>query len=208
MPAELVYSLALNRSEAGDFDGAAALFRNRFFAREEGGTNVRQVWVEVKTMQALRQAAAGQCEAAIATAKGISAEVPGLAFTRDGMGPFVDSARTEYLLGIAESRCGRAARAAERWRRAAAATGLAQLVWAHAAAKKLEGYDDAAWRTRLEAALGHAENGSPYQAGMLETALGNQAAARAHFEEAILLPDRLLTHHLSRLALAGTAIPE
>jgi hypothetical protein len=38
MPAELVYSLALNRAEAGDFDGAAALFRNRFFAREEGGT--------------------------------------------------------------------------------------------------------------------------------------------------------------------------
>ena len=94
MPAELVYSLALNRSEAGDFDGAAALFRNRFFAREEGGTNVRQVWVEVKTMQALRQAAAGQCEAAVATAKGIGAEVPGLAFTRDGMEPFVDSART------------------------------------------------------------------------------------------------------------------
>src|ERR1700689_4311200 len=75
MPAELVYSLALNRAEAGDFDGAAALFRNRFFAREEGGTNVRQVWVEVQTMQALRQAAAGQCEAAAATAKGIGAAV-------------------------------------------------------------------------------------------------------------------------------------
>ena len=212
MAAELVYSLALNRSETGDFAGAAALFRNRFFAREEGGTNVRQVWVEVKTMQALRQAAAGQCEAAVATAKGIGAEVPGLAFTRDGMGPFVDSARIEYLLAVVDSRCGRAARAVERWRRATVATASAQLVWARAAAKKLDGYDDAAWRVRLEAALGRAENGaetgSPYVAGMLEAALGRQAAARAHFEAAILLPDRLMAHHLSRLALAGTAVPE
>jgi tetratricopeptide (TPR) repeat protein len=208
MPAELVYSLALNRAEAGDFDGAAALFRNRFFAREEGGTNVRQVWVEVKTMQALRQATAGQCEAARATVKGIGAEVPGLAFTHDGMERFVDSARTEYLLAVVDSRCGRAVQASERWRRAAASTGTAQLVWARAAAKKLDGYDDAAWRKRLEEALGHAENGSPYQAGMLEIELGRQAAARAHFEEAILLPDHLLSHHLSRLAMAGTAIPE
>jgi tetratricopeptide (TPR) repeat protein len=208
MPAELVYSLALNRSEAGDFDRAAALFRNRFFAREEGGTNVRQVWVEVKTMQALGQSAAGQCEAAAATAKRVGAEVTGLAFTRDGMGPFVDSARTLYLLAVADSRCGRSAQAANRWRRASAATGPAQLVWARAAAKKLDGFDDAAWHKRLEEALGRAENGSPYLAGMLEMALGRQAAARAHFEDAILLPDRRLAHHLSRLAMAGTAIPE
>jgi hypothetical protein len=82
------------------------------------------------------------------------------------------------------------------------------LVWARAAAKKLDGFDDAAWHKRLEEALGRAENGSPYLAGMLEMALGRQAAARAHFEDAILLPDRRLAHHLSRLAMAGTAIPE
>jgi tetratricopeptide (TPR) repeat protein len=34
MPNVLVYELALNRAEAGDYDGAAGLFRDRFFSRE------------------------------------------------------------------------------------------------------------------------------------------------------------------------------
>ena len=208
MPAELVYSLALNRAEAGDFDGAAALFRNRFFPREEGGTNVRQVWVEVKTAQALSQAVAGQCEAAVATVRGIGAEVSGLAFTRDGMEPFVNAPRTQYLLAQVDANCGRAAQAEERWRAVAATTGAAQLVWARAAAKKLAGYDEAQWRPRLEAALAHEAEGSPYAAGMLEAALGHQSAAHAHFEEALVLPDRGLAHHFSRLAMAGTAMPQ
>jgi Flp pilus assembly protein TadD len=43
MPTSLVYELALNRAEAGNYSGAVDLFRNRFFGSEEGGTNVRQV---------------------------------------------------------------------------------------------------------------------------------------------------------------------
>ena len=31
MPSALVYELALNRAESGDYEGATALFRNRFF---------------------------------------------------------------------------------------------------------------------------------------------------------------------------------
>ena len=208
MPAELVYSLALNRAEAGDFDGATALFHNRFFPREEGGTNVRQVWVEVKLLQALSDAGAGKCEAAAATARDIGAEVPGLAFTRDGMEPFVNAARTQYLLGQADARCGRTARASARWRSVGAAKGAMNLVWAHAAAKKLGNYSDAEWRKRVETALSRAEGRSSYMAGMLELALGNQAAARARFAEELRLPDRGLAHHLSRLAMSGAAIPE
>ena len=208
MPAELVYSLALNRAEAGDFDGATALFRNRFFPREEGGTNVRQVWVEVKLLQALSDAGTGKCEAAAATVRDIGAEVPGLAFTRDGMEPFVNAARTQYLLGQADARCGRTAQASGRWQRVAAAKGAMNLVWARAAARKLAGYDDAAWRKRVETALSRAEDRSPYMAGMLELALGDQAAAHARFAEGLRLPDRGLAHHLSRLAMNGAAIPE
>jgi tetratricopeptide (TPR) repeat protein len=208
MPSELVYSLALNRAEAGDFEGATALFRNRFFPREEGGTNVRQVWVEVKTLQALSQAAAGQCEAAAATARDMGAAVPGLAFTRDGMEPFLNAARTQYLLGQADARCGRTTQASARWQRAAAAKDGMDLVWARAAARKLGGYDDAAWRKRLEAALSTAEDRSPYMAGMVDLALGNQAGARARFVEQLRLPGRGLVHHLSRLAMNGAAAPE
>jgi Cytochrome c biogenesis factor len=57
MPAPLVYELILNLAEAGDFDKAVALFHNRFFQREEGGTNVRQVWLEVQLQHAMSCAA-------------------------------------------------------------------------------------------------------------------------------------------------------
>ncbi|PYX40036.1 MAG: hypothetical protein DMG81_07685, partial [Acidobacteria bacterium] len=47
-PPSLIFELILNLAEAGSFDRALALFHNRFFPRQEGGTNVRQVWVEVQ----------------------------------------------------------------------------------------------------------------------------------------------------------------
>ena len=211
MPAELVYALALDRAEALEFAGAIALFHGRFFPREEGGTNVRQVWVEVKILQALTQAAAGQCDSAMAAVEGIGAEVDGLPFTKDGLQPFVHAPRTEYLLGQVEARCGRASQAAEHWRRVAAATGIADLIWAWGAAKKLDGYNHAEWTNRLEAglaqALVQAVSGPPYNAGVLEAALGKHAAW-AHFQQTLLLPDRMMSHHLSRLAMAGTGLPE
>src|SRR5437899_10002580 len=52
MPTSLVYELALNRAQDGNYKGGIDLFHNRFFSSEEGGTNVRQVWVEVKLQQA------------------------------------------------------------------------------------------------------------------------------------------------------------
>ncbi len=208
MPAELVYELALDFVEAQEFDAAIALFHDRFFAREEGGTNVRQVWVEVKTLQALTQAAAGQCDTAVAAVDGMGAEVPGLAFTKDGLQTFVDAPRTQYLLGQVDARCGRTAGATERWRRVAASTGIAELVWAWGAAKKLDGYDNAEWSKRLEAALARAEPGQPYTVGVLEAVLGKKSEAWAHFQQTILLPDRLMSHHLARMAMAGVGLPE
>ena len=212
MPAELVYALALDRAEALDFDGARALFRGRFFPREEGGTNVRQVWVEVNILQALSEAAAGRCSAAMPVADGIGAEAPGLPFTKDGLRPFVDAPRTQYLIGQVESRCGHAPQAAERWHRVAATTGLADLVWAWGAAKKLDGYDGAEWSKRLETALAQAlvraESGPPYNAGALEAVLGKRSEAWAHFQQVLLLPDRMMSHHLSRMAMSGTGLPD
>src|SRR6202044_2843955 len=52
MPTSLVYELILNLTEAGEFEKAASLFHDRFFQREEGGTNVRQVWLEVQLQHA------------------------------------------------------------------------------------------------------------------------------------------------------------
>jgi len=208
MPAELVYALALERAEDRDFEGATALFHDRFFAREEGGTNVRQVWVEVKTMQALAEAAGGKCDAALALTDSLAHEAPGLPFTKDGLAVFVDAAGTQYLIGQVESRCGRENQAKERWRRVAQAAGTADLVWAWGAARKLDGYDQAAWHQRAETALPRAESGSPYVAGTIQAALGQKSAAWAGFRQTFLLPDRHMSHHLARLAMAGAGLPD
>jgi tetratricopeptide (TPR) repeat protein len=203
MPRELVYALALERAEAREFDGARALFRDRFFAREEGGTNVRQVWVEVNILQALSDAAGGKCGDAINAVDALGRAVAGLPFTEDGLEAFVDAPRTQYLIGQVEAHCGHAPQAKERWRRVVAVTGSDGLVWAWGAARKLDGYDNAEWAKRLEAALPQAETGTPYNAGVLELVVGKHAAAWAHFQQTLTLPDRMMAHHLSRLAMAG-----
>src|SRR5207247_3319804 len=61
MPTSLVYELALNRAEEGNYKGAIDLFQNRFFGSEEAGTNVRQVWLEGKLQQAIGLDGMGQC---------------------------------------------------------------------------------------------------------------------------------------------------
>lgn len=208
MPAALIYELALNRSEAGDHDGAVALFRNRFFPREEGGINVRQVWIEVRLQQALALARERKCNAALRAGGQLDTEVPGLEFTRDGLATILDSPRVNFLLGEMQLSCGRAQQASEHFHRAAEASGLPQIRWVWEASRKLENYDAAQWRERLETALAQAElnleSGSNtvwwlYTAAMLEQALGRAEAARARFKQVFLLPDRMLVYHLSRV---------
>jgi tetratricopeptide (TPR) repeat protein len=212
MPAELVYALALDRAEALEFDGALALFHDRFFPREEGGTNVREVWVEVNILQALSDAANNRCDAALPAVERLGAEAAGLPFTKDGLGPFVDAPRTQYLIGQVEAHCGRELQAKERWRKVAGAAGATDIVWAWGAARKLDGYDNAEWIKRLEAALAQAGAQAgyapPYTVGVLEILLGKKTAAWAHFQQALMLPDLRMSHHLSRLATTGAGLPQ
>jgi tetratricopeptide (TPR) repeat protein len=209
MPTALVYELALNREEAGDFKGALDLFHGRFFPREEGGTNVRQVWFEVQLQQVLSAARNGNCAGALAGSEHLGTPVPDLAFTKDGLEPMLQSARTNYLLGTIESQCERPERAQARYSRAAQASELNQLVWARAAAEKLPGFDGTKWTGLLKSALaqsqvqrdlGSATSWSLYNSGLLKSALGDKESASADFEAALLLPDRLLAYHLIRLA--------
>ena len=68
-PSSLIFELIFNLAEAGDFQRAESLFRNRFFPREEGGTNVRQVWVEVELQKMLASARNGHCADALVLAE-------------------------------------------------------------------------------------------------------------------------------------------
>ena len=181
MPTSLVYELALNRAEEGNYQAAMDLFKNRFFGREEGGTNVRQVWIEVNLQRALALARTNHCKDALAVSKSMGSPVNGLVFTQDGLTPFLDSARSQFLLGEVSQACGQKNDANELYRRAAQATGPSDIVWTWASARKLDGYDPEKWQTRLNAALSQADsnvrtNSSPgwwlYTAGVLQIALG------------------------------------
>jgi tetratricopeptide (TPR) repeat protein len=216
MPTMLVYELGLSRAEAGDYDGATRLFQNRFFGREEGGTNVRQVWVEVKLTQALGLGRAGRCQDALAVAKGLRSPVVGLAFTEDGLKEVVESPRSNYLFAEVFEVCGQKAEAEKRYQLASQSpknsqSVVSQIVWKWAAARKQTGYDPDLWHERLTAALSEVESNSRagtsawllYTKGVLEIALGRQQDGESSLRQTLLLPETQMSHHFARLALDG-----
>jgi tetratricopeptide (TPR) repeat protein len=106
LPASLVYKLALALSDAGRFDDAERQFPGRFFPREEGGINVRQVYLEVRLRRALALAASKDCRKAQEITGALARPVPGLEFTRDGLDAILATTRFKTLLaGVAEP-CG------------------------------------------------------------------------------------------------------
>jgi tetratricopeptide (TPR) repeat protein len=208
-PSGLIFELILNLAESGDFDRADALFRNRFFPREEGGTNVRQVWGEVQLERLLALADNKHCDDALAAVKKFGMPEADLVFTRDGMESIVNAARTQYLLGTVYASCDEQDEAQAKFQIASKASGSDQVLWAWRASKKLPGFDENQWRNRLKSALEQADSHSEtssfagwwyYNAGALEAALGNQQQAEAKFRQALLLPDRMLAYHSTRLA--------
>ena len=136
-------------------DGAAALLRNRFFPRQEGGPNVRQVWVEVQLRRALSLASAGHCDRAMLMAAELGYEVPGVSFTNNGLEPFVNSGRTNDLLGKLNASCGKNEDARTHFTAAGAKSGAGEMVWACMAAKELPGFEANQWTARLQSALEH-----------------------------------------------------
>ena len=212
MPSSIVFELALNLAESGDYDRASALFHDRFFPREEGGTNVRQVWVEVQLLSALDNAKHGQCDQAGVIARELGSPVAGVSFTSDGMEPFINSARTNYWLGEMAMQCKMPEPAKQHFAIAAGKPGSGETVWAWLAAKQLPGFDVSQWTGRLESALqqasGMTESSSfagwwVYDHAMLNRALGHEQRAQQDFRRVFLLPDRLLSYHLAREAMAA-----
>ncbi|MGH9495412.1 MAG: tetratricopeptide repeat protein, partial [Candidatus Sulfotelmatobacter sp.] len=211
-PSGLIFELILNLAESGDFDRAERLFRNRFFPREEGGTNVRQVWGEVQLEKLLALADNKHCGDALAGAKRFGTAEIDLPFTHDGMEPIINAGRTQYLLGTVYASCSQQEDAQAKFQTASKATGPDQVLWAWRASKKLTGFDEQQWRGRLSSALEQADSRSEtssfagwwyYNAGALEAAMGNQQQAEAKFRQALLLPDRMLAYHNTRLARLG-----
>jgi predicted Zn-dependent protease len=216
MPLALVYELALNKAEAGDFAGATSLFHDRFFGREEGGTNVRQVWIEVKLEQIQSLAKTGRCKEALAEANAIGKPTAGLDFTQNDLDPFLNSARAKYLLAEARDSCGEKSEASAAFKQIAAETELSTLFWANQAVKHLDNYDAAAWAVRLTSSTSRAEDQSQhttskvwstYITGILRLAAGQTEAGRHDLRDGLLLPDSRMSHHYIRLALSNSIQP-
>jgi tetratricopeptide (TPR) repeat protein len=104
-PATLIYKLAMALAEAGRFDEAEAQFRGRFFPRAEGGTNVREIYLEVKVRRALALSAKGDCAGALRIVDGLKDPAPGLAFTEDGLEPFIASTTFAQMIGEVRKPC-------------------------------------------------------------------------------------------------------
>jgi tetratricopeptide (TPR) repeat protein len=211
MPTPLTYELILNLAEAGDFDKAEAMFHNRFFQREEGGTNVRQVWLEVDLQKALSLARHAHCPEAVNIADHIAQPVPDLLFTHDGLQPFLASARFNYLLGSTYKACNLSQKAQSHFTEAAQSSNLNEAIWSWKASQELPNTERSVARQKLEAALNRVRNDPAsdsatgrwlYQAGMLDRELGNAQQANKEFRDALLQPDQMMTYHLTRLAMS------
>ena len=188
MPANLVYALALALAEDGRAAEAEKLFAGRFFPREEGGLDARQVQFEVALRKALTER------------KGAGA------LAND---PFAQSARAQYYLGEAESLAGNQEAARGHWQQALkTGRGPWEQVFAYKAAEKLG--EGAAWREKLAGALDRMrpetdESRNPgmqaYARGLMLQALGRESEADAAFRRALTAPDRLLSHYYTRMAM-------
>jgi tetratricopeptide (TPR) repeat protein len=212
MPSQLVYELILNLAESGEFDKATALFRNRFFAREEGGTNVRGIWLEVQLQHAISLKQSGHCSEATNIVDNLARPVADLAFTHDGLQPFLQSARFRYLIGSVYKSCGVADKAARSFEQAAEQSGLESTVWSVKASEQLPNFDGKTAREKLQNTLNHSkintETGDQsswwlYNIAMLDSALGDHDQAAKEFRQALLAPDHLMAYHLTRLALSS-----
>jgi hypothetical protein len=119
-----------------------------------------------------------------------------------------------YLLGSVYASCKKPGEAAKEFQLASAASAPDQIVWAWRAAQKLPGFDGTQWEQRLQAALAQAKSRSDtssytswwdYAAGALASALGDQKEANQRFQNALLLPDRMLAYHFTRMERAEAA---
>ena len=104
-PSALVFRLVRLLAEAGEFDPAEKLLVNRFFAKEEGGTDVREIYVTLRLKLAKSLAAQGQYGAALRIVHHLGEPVASLPFTTRRLGPFVASNTARQAMEEIEAMC-------------------------------------------------------------------------------------------------------
>src|SRR5436305_14762210 len=93
MPCSLVFLLARNLADAGRFEQASALFRNRSSERSESGVDVRRVYLEIKLREAQNMASQGNCKGALAALQAATKAKPDVAFSSENLEDVVQHSR-------------------------------------------------------------------------------------------------------------------
>lgn len=209
-PASILYPLALALAESNRGGEAMALFQNRFFPSEEGGLDVRTVFVEVRLQSLLARARAGERVPAEDFHQ-IGQPLNGAAFSESGLDAILATSRSQYLLGAAAEAAGHAF-ARDAFRRALSrgesTRDPMEAAWALLAAQRLP---DAGPQLleRLKGIVGSGTNvpaafpdtRQAYARGMRFWAAGDREQAAACFRMAMRGPDRNLARYLSHRAL-------
>jgi tetratricopeptide (TPR) repeat protein len=104
-PAVLIFRLVRVLSDAREFDEAEKLLADRFFPREEGGANVREIYVGLRLKRAESLAAQGQCPLALDIVRHLGEPVATLPFTSKGLALFISSASSKQAVGKIEAAC-------------------------------------------------------------------------------------------------------
>jgi hypothetical protein len=104
-PAAFVFRAVRLLGEAEEFDTAEKLLENRFFPREEGGVNVREIYIQLKLKQARSAAAHKQCAPALDILQHLADPVATLPFTAKGLGPFATSDSAMQAIAEIRSMC-------------------------------------------------------------------------------------------------------
>jgi tetratricopeptide (TPR) repeat protein len=223
MPQALVYKLALARAEQGDGDGAEALFRDRFFPREEGGTSPARVLVATRLVAARRAARLGRCDDATRALDGVTRVGRGIALAADALESVAHEPLFEMESASIEAACGRTDRAKERRiaiaRANAVAGGPLQLALAFEASRAVgeaDSEESRAGRQRVADTLGETlesgEADSPgtiaYLRARLLASLGRADLARESLTAVFRYPDRNLSHVFARLLREDLSKPE
>jgi tetratricopeptide (TPR) repeat protein len=203
MPANLVYQLALTRAEAGQYDEALALFKGRFFPSEEGGVSADQVLFEIQLMQAEAEATSSHCT-----------EVEGfLAASHPGLAVNGAIAQAYVRMAAIAKTCQYSLQTEQMLQKAVTSKNSADSAWVAKAEKLLGTYDAERQQQKLEA-LADAERSTDtsaytgwwwYSIGTIQAALHHPDQAREAFHKALLLPDSLMSHHFSRVAMADSS---
>jgi tetratricopeptide (TPR) repeat protein len=200
MPESLTYELALTRAEAAEFPQAQALFQGRFFASEEGGITSDEVLFEVELMQAEAEAQSGGCSAANALLVGDLARL-----TKNGA-----SSQGYFRMAAVAKTCGHLDLEQTLLEKATHGHRFADLLWEYMALQSLGSPDAPNAMQKIQQSLlavGNLDDPNLYTSyhwyglGLLQRALSQRDQAIRSFQNALVLPDEWMAHHLSRVAL-------